>query len=100
MKQFNGVRFGNYLLSGDEYCFHLSEVAVVTNEDSKNFGKEYLRNTTYHASIQQVASLLAKLQLLKGVQESTGMLELINLMDAQGKELEHNLLRVVNANQE
>ncbi|QQK88444.1 hypothetical protein [Providencia phage PSTRCR_114] len=100
MKQFKGIRFGNYLLSADDYCFHLSEVAVITNEDSKNFGKEYLRNTTYHSTLEQVANKLTKLQLLKGVQESTSMSELINLMDVQGKELEHNLLRVVHANQE
>lgn len=100
MERFKGVRFGNYLLSADEYCFHLSEVAVVTDEDSKNFGKEYLRNTTYHRTLGQVANKLTKLQVLKGVQESTSMLELLNLMDAQGKELEHNLLRFINANQE
>ena len=100
MKPFKGIRLGKYILSADEYCFSLSEVAAVTDTDSKNLGKEYLRNTTYHSTLGQVATKLNKIQILRGVQESTSILELINLMDAEGTELEQNLQRIINANQE
>lgn len=100
MKPFKGIRFSNYVLSADQYQFILHEVAVISDAESPNHGKEYLRNASYHATLQQVASKLVKIQVLLGVQEQTTLAELINLMDAQGKELEHNLLRVINANQE
>lgn len=100
MKQFNGIRFGKYMLSADQYQFILHGVATISDEESTNYGKEYLRNATYHGTLGQVANKLTKLQVLNGVQASTSMLELLNLMDVQGKELEHNLLRVINANQE
>lgn len=100
MARFKDIRFGNYMLSADQYQFILHEVATITDEESPNHGKEYLRNTSYHATLQQVAAKLTKLQVLAGVREQTTLAELIQLMDTQGKELEHNLLRVINANQE
>lgn len=100
MKQFKGIRFSNYVLSADQYQFILHEVATNSDTESLNHGKEYLRNATYHTTLQQAASKIVKMQVLLGVQEQTSLAELIWLMDKQGKELEHNLLRVINANQE
>lgn len=100
MKQFKGTKFGNYMLSADQYQFILHEVATISDAESPNHGKEYLRNASYHATLQQVASKLVKMRALLGVPEQASLAELIKLMDKQGKELEHNLLRVINANQE
>lgn len=100
MERFKGIRFGNYMLSADQYQFILHELATILDEESPNYGKEYLRNATYHATLQQVASKLVKVRALLGVQEQTTLAELIQLLDKQGKELEHNLLRAINANQE
>lgn len=48
------IRIGDFGIATDEYNFILYEILTVQKEDSKNHGKEYLANPTYHSTFTRV----------------------------------------------
>lgn len=48
------LKIGNFGIATDEYNFIVYEILTVKKKNSKNYGKEYLVNPTYHHTFTRV----------------------------------------------
>ena len=63
------MRISRYDITANDHQFVLSEVKVVTDKKSKNFGEEVLTNKSFHSTWKGLVGKLTKLELMIAVNE-------------------------------
>lgn len=68
-------------LKTDEYCYHLCEVAKVRDKESKNYGQEIYKHTTYHSTIKAVLKHIREQETKSNLDDFDKFVENIEAID-------------------
>jgi hypothetical protein len=79
------IRIGNYRLTSGPKDFTITEVKVNADKESKNIGKEYDTDASYHPTLESALNNVLKRGLLKS--DATTLWELLKELQSSRTEL-------------